>query len=236
MQRVSLSAMCAVLESERALITIMSTFYSAAGTGYVFSSIGAANRIRVQRRVCGYDAHYGSQSPYGDGRGADQCFRRVDTVTTLSLRPLPQFVRYILVGGFNTLFGYFIFALLNWLFSSFSSYSYLYAAVPGNVIAITVAFLGYKWFVFRTRGNYFIEWIRCVGVYGSSMLIGLLGLAIFVPILRHHLHNPQLAPYLVGAMMTAVGVIISFLGHKNISFREKISDDTTGDRTDSRTD
>ena len=155
-------------------------------------------------------------------------------MTTLSLRPLPQFVRYILVGGFNTLFGYFVFALLNWLFSSFSSYSYLYAAVPGNVIAITVAFLGYKWFVFRTRGNYLIEWIRCVGVYGSSMLIGLVGLAIFVPILRHHLRNPQLAPYLVGAVMTAVGVIISFLGHRNISFRQKISDDAKEDRTDSR--
>ena len=38
-----------------------------------------------------------------------------------------------------------------------------------NLIAITVAFLGYKWFVFRTRGNYLVEWIRCFGVYGSSM-------------------------------------------------------------------
>lgn len=152
-------------------------------------------------------------------------------MTTLSVRPLSQFVRYILVGGFNTLFGYSLFALLNWLFSGFSYYSYFYAAVLGNVIAITVAFLGYKWFVFRTRGNYLIEWIRCIGVYGSTMLIGLVGLAILVPVFRHHLRNPQLAPYLVAALMTPVGVIISFLGHKNISFRQKISDDAKEDRT-----
>ena len=123
-------------------------------------------------------------------------------MTTLFTRPLPQFLRYILVGGFNTLFGYLLFALLNWLFSDLSHYGYLYAAVVGNVIAITVAFLGYKWLVFRTRGNYLIEWIRCVGVYGSTMLIGLVGLAVLVPVFRHHLRNPQLAPYLAAALIT----------------------------------
>ncbi len=132
-------------------------------------------------------------------------------------------MRYILVGAFNTLFGYFLFALLNWLFSGFSRYGYLYAALLGNVIAITAAFLGYKWFVFRTRGNYLIEWIRCCGVYGSIMLIGLVGLAILVPVFRHHLRNPQLAPYLVAALMTVLGAVISFLVHKNISFRQNIS-------------
>jgi putative flippase GtrA len=146
-------------------------------------------------------------------------------VTRLSFKQLPQFVRYLMVGGFNTLFGYGLFALLNWLLSGLGQYSYLLAAVLGNVVAITVAFLGYKWFVFRTRGHYLREWIRCVGVYGSTMVIGLVGLSILVPILRHHLVRPVLAPYAAGAMMTGVGVIISFLGHKNISFRRTISED-----------
>jgi putative flippase GtrA len=155
-------------------------------------------------------------------------------VTTPSHRPLSQFARYILVGGFNTLFGYSLFALLNWLFSRFSNYSYLYAALLGNVFAITVAFLGYKWFVFRTRGNYLIEWIRCVGVYGSMMLINLAGLSILVPIFRHHLQRPQLAPYLAGALLTAISVILSFFGHKKISFSQKIPGDHKEDRSDSR--
>ena len=131
-------------------------------------------------------------------------------------------MRYLLVGGFNTVFGYGLFAFLNWWFTGLGSYGYLYASILASLISITVAFLGYKWFVFRTRGNYLIEWIRCVGVYGSSMLIGLAGLSVLVPILRKSLHRPELAPYIAGAIMTAVTVIISFLGHKNISFRRKL--------------
>jgi putative flippase GtrA len=136
-----------------------------------------------------------------------------------------QFARYLLVGGFNTVFGYGSFALLNWSLRDLGSFSYMYAAVLANLIAITVAFLGYKWFVFKTRGNYLIEWIRCLGVYGTSMLIGLAGLPILVTILRPHLRNRELASYLAAAIMTAVTVIFSFLGHKNVSFRRSVSEE-----------
>ncbi len=139
----------------------------------------------------------------------------------LSHKPVKQFVRYILVGGFNTVFGYSDFALLTWSFRGLGSYSYMYAAVLANFIAITAAFLGYKWFVFRTRGNYLIEWIRCFGVYGTSALIGLAGLPILVPILRHVLHRPEQAPYIAGALLMIVTVLFSFFGHKNFSFRQK---------------
>ena len=142
---------------------------------------------------------------------------------TTSNKSLHQFARYVLVGGFNTVFGYGLFALLNWLFTGLVSYSYMYAAALTNIVAITVAFLGYKWFVFRTRGNYLVEWLRCLGVYGSSILISLAGLPILVPILRRHLEHPEGASYLAAAIMTVVTVILSFLGHKNISFRGKLN-------------
>ena len=136
-----------------------------------------------------------------------------------SHKSLLQFVRYILVGGFNTIFGYGIFALLNWSFTGLGSFSYMYAAALGSLISITVAFLGYKWFVFRTRGNYLREWIRCFGVYGGSALVGLASLPILVPALR----NPGQASYIAAAMMTVVTVIFSFWGHKNISFRQRLA-------------
>ena len=144
-----------------------------------------------------------------------------ETVKPRFRKSLGQLARYLLVGGFNTVFGYGTFALLNWLFTGLGSYSYMYAAILANFIAITVAFLGYKWFVFRTRGNYLMEWIRCFGVYGGSALIGLAGLPILVPILRHHLQKPEQASYIAAAILTVIGVLSSFLGHKNISFRPK---------------
>ena len=134
-----------------------------------------------------------------------------------------ELLRYLLIGGFNTAFGYGLFALLNWAFTGMGSYGYLYAAVLANPISITVAFLGYKWFVFRTRGNYLLEWIRCMGVYSGTMVVGVAGLAVLVPILRRVLGNPVQAPYLAAAIMTCVTVLLSFWGHKSFSFRRKAS-------------
>jgi putative flippase GtrA len=136
-------------------------------------------------------------------------------------RSARQFARFLAVGGFNTLFGYGLFALLNWSLTPVP-YGYLWATILANLIAITVAFLGYKWFVFRTRGNYLREWLRCVGVYGTSTLIGLAGMAILVPILRRHMAKPQMASYAAAALMLVVTVCFSFVGHKNISFRQSM--------------
>jgi putative flippase GtrA len=142
-------------------------------------------------------------------------------VRTTSKDSATEFVRYLLVGGFNTVFGYGLFALLNWALTGLGSYGYLYAAMIANPISITVAFLGYKWFVFRTRGNYLAEWIRCVSVYGTTMLVGLTGLSILVPILRRVLAHPVQAPYIAAAVLTVVTVVGSFVGHRSFSFRRK---------------
>ncbi|HEX4169308.1 MAG TPA: GtrA family protein [Bryobacteraceae bacterium] len=134
-----------------------------------------------------------------------------------------QFVRYVLVGGFNTAFGFGVFALLNWSFRRLGSFAYMYAWLLSNVIAITAAFLAYKWFVFRTRGNYLIELIRCFSVYGSGMLFGAVALPITVTILRRIMHKPEQAPYIAGALLTVVTVVLSFLGHRHFSFRARPS-------------
>jgi len=135
-------------------------------------------------------------------------------------KSLSQFIRYLLVGGFNTAFGYSVFALLNWLFRGLGSFSYMYAWLIANLIAITAAFLAYKWFVFRTQGNYVREWIRCFSVYGSGMIFGLIALPILVTALRHTMRRPELASYLAVALLTTVTVILSFFGHREFSFRQ----------------
>lgn len=148
-------------------------------------------------------------------------------------RPLQQLGRYLAVGGFNTVFGYSLFAVLNYSLQGSGRYSYLLASFLSNMIAITAAFLGYKWFVFRTKGNYLREWSRCVLVYGSGMLVTLAGLAALVPLLRRVMvQQLQLAPYVAAGIMAVVVVIGSFFGHKHISFA---SSPPPTDRNDSRT-
>jgi putative flippase GtrA len=130
-----------------------------------------------------------------------------------------QVVRYLLVGGFNTCFGYALFVAFNYLFRSLGVYGSEIASLLGNVIAITVAFLGYKWFVFRTHGNYLREWVRCLSVYGSSMLFALVMLPPLTLLLRRWYGHSQMASNVAAAILTVVTVAASYFGHKHFSFR-----------------
>lgn len=158
------------------------------------------------------------------------------------LFPSGQFVRYLLVGALNTVFGYFLYAAFTWILSRRVPHGYIYAAVLSNVIAISAAFLGYKWFVFRTRGNYLREWLRCFAVYGAAALPSLLLLPAVVNLLIYVFHVPPgptaghpshlhltldsfratflTAPYIGGALLMAFTVIYSFFGHRHFSFRQ----------------
>ncbi|MGH9615515.1 MAG: GtrA family protein, partial [Acidobacteriaceae bacterium] len=98
-------------------------------------------------------------------------------------------------------------------------FGYILAAVFSSLLNITVAYLGYKFFVFKTQRNYLAEWSRCILVYGSGMLPGLVLLPLLVEGLHYGFHLERSAPYIAGAMVTALTVVYSFLGHKHFSFR-----------------
>jgi putative flippase GtrA len=133
--------------------------------------------------------------------------------------PPGQFGRYLLVGAWNALFGYGTFALLTALLNPIVPHSYIWASLLSSLINITVAYLGYKWFVFKTKGNYLREWMRCVAVYSSGLVFGLIALPVLVLLIRRNTHFVAEAPYIAGALLMVFVVLYSFLGHKKFSFR-----------------
>jgi putative flippase GtrA len=133
--------------------------------------------------------------------------------------PPGQFGRYLLVGAWNTLFGYGSYVLLTAILTPVIPHSYIAASVISSLLNISVSFLGYKWFVFKTKGNYMREWIRCVGVYSGGILFGVLALPVLVMFIRRNTRFVAQAPYIAGAVLTAFMVMYSFLGHKKFSFR-----------------
>ncbi len=139
----------------------------------------------------------------------------------LSHIPAGQLGRYLLVGIWNTLFAYGTFAALVALIDPNIPHGYILASVASSGLNITVAFLGYKWFVFKTKGNYWREWMKCVAVYGSSALLSLILLPIMVETIRHTSHYDRQAPYIAGAVLTGVMTIYGFIGHKTFSFRPR---------------
>jgi len=137
--------------------------------------------------------------------------------------PHTQLLRYLVIGVWNTLFGYACYFLIVRFFLRVlptpPSLTASIALVVATLINITVSFLGYKWFVFRTKGNYLREYLRSMTVYLPSLFLNAVVIAPLTAICRsfHPIRNQ--APYIAGALLTGVTVILSFFGHKHISFK-----------------
>lgn len=122
-----------------------------------------------------------------------------------------QSIRYIITGVWNTVFGILVYALLIKLLGE---NHYILLAVVSNIISITNAYICYKLFVFKTKGNILKEYLKCYVVYGLSMLLGLLLLYVLVDIAGL---NPVTANVISVLLLT----IVSFIGHRYYSFKNK---------------
>ena len=131
---------------------------------------------------------------------------------------------YIAVGVWNTLFGTAVYFGFVWFFADLGRYGYMLAAVAGNIIAISESFLTYKLLVFRTKGNWLSEYVKCWLVYGGAALINMAFLPFCVEGIRWFspVRLKDYAPYLGGLLMTGLTITISFVGHKNITFKRQI--------------
>ena len=119
-------------------------------------------------------------------------------------------INYLLVGSWNTLFGYLAFAALYFLFRSYVHYMILF--VISSVLSITNAYLAYKLFVFKTKGHYWREYSRFYVVYGGALALNLALLPLVVVTFR-------LSPVIAQAGLAFITVICSYFGHKNFSFK-----------------
>ena len=129
-----------------------------------------------------------------------------------------QLLRYLTVGACNTAFGYGCYALFTMLLTPLMAYGFVVASVLANFFSINFAFLGYKWFVFKTEGNYFKEWVRCLGVYATTMVVSTAALPFVVAAVRRETGREHAAPYIAGAIVLVFTIGFSFVGHRWISF------------------
>ena len=127
----------------------------------------------------------------------------------MQTHPLWQPCAYLVVGGWNTVFGVGLYALAYLLLKD--KVNYFVLLIPCNVVAITNAYLGYKLFVFKTRGGWLREYLRFYVVYGVATLLGMGLVAILVQFLSLH-------PVLANIITTALTTVVSFIGHKRVSF------------------
>lgn len=140
--------------------------------------------------------------------------------------PKGEALRFLIAGAGNTLFGIADTFLLTWLFvrasPAHAATMTSVAAFVSTIANITVSFFIYKWFVFRTSGNTWMEYRRGFLVYVPSLLLSTFAVGPLAAILARWLPRPQFAPYAAQACIIAVAIVPQFLGHKNITFRKKL--------------
>ena len=112
---------------------------------------------------------------------------------------LPDFVRFILIGGVNAVISYIIFVIaalilgqghyqicvaLQWILSSFISY------------------LNQKFFVFCTKGNYVKEYLKCCSTWAVSYLLNVIIIEITVRFLIKNVYIAQFVSLAIVSVST----------------------------------
>lgn len=123
-----------------------------------------------------------------------------------------QRIRFLAVGATNTVVGYVVFSGLTlWVFPDMP-FGYLLSLACSYLVAIVLAFVLYRRFVFMVTGHVIRDFLRFVSVYAVAIAIN----AVLLPVLVEFAH---LAPLLAQALTVGVTTLLSFFGHREFSFR-----------------
>lgn len=118
-------------------------------------------------------------------------------------------IRYLVGGGWNTLFGY---TLSIGLYNLLSNRIHIIGiAIIANVFAISMAFLTYKLFVFQTKGNWWKEYLRSYLVYGNTVLVSIVMLWVLVDFMA-------IPFWIAQGLIIIITVIMSYIGHSRFTF------------------
>jgi len=126
-------------------------------------------------------------------------------------------IRFVLVGIWNTLFGYGLFCILDTAFSAAAMAGYLAympALVISHVLSIINAFIFHKYITFKSavRGlEVLLEFMRFSLTYAFSFCLSLLLMPVLVEVL--HVRTKPAA-----GMIVMVCTVLSYLGHSRFSF------------------
>ena len=120
-----------------------------------------------------------------------------------------QWLRFLIVGGWNFAFGYGVFAGLYWLLAGVWT-DWLISSLAA-VLGITMSFITHRFLTYRSHGVWWREYLRFYVVYGAQTLLNIALIVLFVTHLGFN-------AYLVQLLITLLMTFASFWAHKYYSF------------------
>lgn len=122
-------------------------------------------------------------------------------------------LRFLAAGALNTTFGLAIFPLLMWALGAIPR-AYLIALVISHPTSIVFAYLTNKHLAFRTKGNFFSEFMKFSTFYLLNFAANLAILPICVEVLR-------LPPIPCQLAFAGIVMLTSYFWHSQITFRRR---------------
>ncbi len=120
----------------------------------------------------------------------------------------PQQIRYLLVGGYNTVFSYALYAFLLWLgLKEMPQLALLFSFVLSSVNS----FWTQKIYVFHSHGRAWPEYVRCLMTWGVSYVLNAFLLALLLALNW----NPYVAQFVALVIIT----VNSYFLLKYMAFR-----------------
>lgn len=124
-----------------------------------------------------------------------------------------QFIRFLIVGGGNTVAGYSIFATL--YFTVGAAIGYNFCAFLTHCIWSPFGYFFMGKFVFGRNKNYWMGFLRFQLMSIAPLSVTLISLPIFVEIFG-------LNPYVAQAITTVIVVIVSYFGNRLFTFKKSV--------------
>lgn len=121
----------------------------------------------------------------------------------------PQKLRFLLVGGFNTVFSYGLFVLM----VAGLGIPYQAAIAVGYVISTNVSIFTMRYYVFRSCGNLRREYAKAFGVYLATMFLNYVFMYLTVDVW-------SVNEILAQGIYTVIITVFTYLMHKYFSFRQ----------------
>lgn len=122
--------------------------------------------------------------------------------TTKAIWSRSEKIRFLLVGGYNTVFGYLTFAGAYWLLHE--QVHYVGLAVAAHFVAVSNSFLTQRHLVFRSTGSWSEEFLRFHVSYLAMLPVGIGLLAFFYEVAGLPMLLAQGAALLVGVVLSYV--------------------------------
>jgi putative flippase GtrA len=119
-----------------------------------------------------------------------------------------KLIRFLFVGGVNTIFGYGVYALLLWI-----GLHYTLATLLGTIISVLFNFKTYGTIVFKNKNNTLI--LRFVLMYAFIYFLN----NVWLFIAKNYL---DITPYIAGLIWLIPGALLSFfISHKFVYVKKK---------------